>query len=142
MGIRQKQRVPTDTWRSLECRTTHSNTRAKESKQLNHGWPNNRQKKLRPQPTKIHSFKVCRGHHRVTGVQLKREAKLSNMIKHADCRIMFMLYPILFRKISPTYSFVNLYASVVVPCCCLFLLSVFISWFSSIMLVTYFVNFS
>ena len=33
-----------------------------------------------------------------TGVQLKREAKLSTVTglntKHADCRIVFMLYPI------------------------------------------------
>ena len=35
---------------------------------------------------------------RPTGVQLKREAKLSTVIglitKHADCRITFILYPI------------------------------------------------
>ena len=35
---------------------------------------------------------------RPTGVQLKREAKLLTVIglntKHADCRIIFMLYPI------------------------------------------------
>ena len=35
---------------------------------------------------------------RPTGVQLKREAKLLTMIglntKHADCRIIFILYPI------------------------------------------------
>ena len=35
---------------------------------------------------------------RPTGVQLKKEAKLLTMIglntKHADCRIIFMLYPI------------------------------------------------
>ena len=35
---------------------------------------------------------------RLTGVQLKREAKLLTVIglntKHADCRIIFMLYPI------------------------------------------------
>ena len=35
---------------------------------------------------------------RPTGVQLKKEAKLLTVIglntKHADCRIIFMLYPI------------------------------------------------
>ena len=56
---------------------------------------------------------------RPTGVQLKREAKLLTVTalttKHADCRIIFMLYPILLyhmiifliRKISPTYIFLN-----------------------------------
>ena len=50
-------------------------------------------KKLRPKPTKI-----IESDARPTGVQLKREAKLLTVIglntKHADCRIIFMLYPI------------------------------------------------
>ena len=54
-------------------------------------------------------------------MQLKREAKLLTVnglnTKHADCRIIVMLYPIclvkygfsfeLIRKISPTYNFLN-----------------------------------
>ena len=34
----------------------HWNTGAKENKELNPGGPSNRQKNLRPQPTKINSF--------------------------------------------------------------------------------------
>ena len=52
----QQKRVATDTWRSLRCRATHWNTRANENQHLNIGGPSNRQKKLRPQPTKINSF--------------------------------------------------------------------------------------
>ena len=42
--------------------------------------------------------RFCESDARPTGVQLKREATLLTVIglntKHADCRIVFMLYPI------------------------------------------------
>ena len=57
----------------------HWNTGAEENQQLNLGGPSNRQKSSGPN-------------------QLKREAKFLTVIglntKHADCRIIFMLYPI------------------------------------------------
>ena len=78
----------------------HWNTGAKENQQLNPGGPS-KTKKLRPKQTKINSFmsgpSLSLTPER-TGVQLKREAKLLTVIglntKHADCRIIFMLYPI------------------------------------------------
>ena len=64
-------------------------------------WAKQQTKKLRPKPTKINSFmsgSSLESDARPTGVQLKREAKLLTVIglntKHADCRIIFMLYPI------------------------------------------------
>ena len=72
----------------------HWNTGAKEKQQLNPGGPSNRQKKLRPQPTKIINFvgAIIESDARPIGVQLKREAKLLTVIglntKHADCRII------------------------------------------------------
>ena len=95
----RQERVATDTWRSLGYRTTPLEHGAKENQQLNPGGPNNQTKKLRPQLTKINSFMSGpSSSHQPTGVQLKREAKLFTVIglqnKHADCRIIVMLYPI------------------------------------------------
>ena len=63
---------------------------------------------------KLYVGPLIESNARPTGVQLKREAKLSTVIglitKHADCRITFILYPIRYfseviRKISPTNIF-------------------------------------
>ena len=97
MRTRQK-RVATDTWRSLGCRTAPLKHWSKRELTLEPRWAKQRTKKLRPQPTKINSFMAGPSDARPTGVQLKREAKLLTVIglntKHADCRIIFMLYPI------------------------------------------------
>ena len=65
-------------------------------------WAKQRTKKLRPQPTKINSVmsgpSLSLSDARPTGVQLTSEAKLLTVIglntKHANYRIIFMLYPI------------------------------------------------
>ena len=96
MRTRQK-RVATDTWRSLGCRTTPLEHWSRRKPTVEPRWAKQQTKKLRPKPTKINSFK-SESDARPTGVQLKREAKLLTVIglntKHADCRIIFMLYPI------------------------------------------------
>ena len=100
MRTRQK-RIATDTWRSLGCRTTPLEHWSKRKPTVEPRWAKQQTKKLRPQPTKINSFMSgpSLSDARPTGVQLKREAKLFTVIglntKHADCRIIFMLYPIL-----------------------------------------------
>ena len=82
MRTRQKQRVATDTWRSLGCRTTPLEHWSKRKPIVEPRWAKQQTKKLRPQLV----------------LQFKREAKLPTVIglttKHADCRIIFMLYPI------------------------------------------------
>ena len=64
-------------------------------------WAKQQTKKFQPKPTKINNFYVgdiTESDARPTDVQLKREAKLLTVIglytEHADCRIIFMLYPI------------------------------------------------
>ena len=72
----------------------HWNTEAKENQQLNPGGPSNRQKSSGPN----HVGAIIESDARPTGKQLKREVNLLTVIglntKHADCRIIFMLYPI------------------------------------------------
>ena len=87
--------------RSLGCRTTQLEHWSKRKPTVEPGWAKQQTKKLRPQPTKINSFisgAMTESDGRPTGVQLKREAKLLTVIglntKHADCRIIFMLYPV------------------------------------------------
>ena len=55
-AIRQKQRVATDTWRSLGCRTTPLEHWRKRKPTVELGWAKQQTKKLRLQPTKINSF--------------------------------------------------------------------------------------
>ena len=90
MRTRQKQRDATDTWRSLGCRKTPLEHWSKRKPTVEPRWAKQQTKKLRPQPTKLNSL--------MSGPSLKRGAKLLTVIglttKHADCRIMFMLYPI------------------------------------------------
>ena len=102
MRTRQK-RVATDTWRSLGCRTTPLEHWSRRKPTVEPRWAKQQTKKLRPKPTKINSFMSgpslsLTPDARPTGVQLKREEKLLTVIglntKHADCRIIFMLYPI------------------------------------------------
>ena len=100
MRTRQK-RVATDTWRSLGCRTTPLEHWSKRKPTVEPRWAKQQTKKLRPKPTKIKSFMsgpLLSLTPDPTGVQLKREAKLLTVIglnsKHADHRIIFMLYPI------------------------------------------------
>ena len=72
-----------------------------------------------PQPTKINSGTINESDARATGVQLKREAKLLSVTglspKHADYRIISMLYPIRIvifwtdQKNQPYLHFWNLY---------------------------------
>ena len=98
MRSRQK-RVATDTWRFLGCRTTPIEHWSKRKPTVEPRWAKRQTKKLRPKPTKINSFMaIIESDARPTGVQLKREAKLLTVVgvntKHADCRIIFMLYPI------------------------------------------------
>ena len=94
MRTRQKRPAPGDPW---GVEQHYWNTGAKENQQLN----KKQTKKLRPKPTKMNSFYVnaiIESDARPTGVQLKREAKLLTVIglniTHADCRIIFILYPI------------------------------------------------
>ena len=101
MRTRQKQCVVTDTWTSLGCRTTPLEHWSKRKLTVEPRWAKQQTKKLRPQPTKINSFMsgaIIDSEARPTGVQLKRGAKLLTVLgldtKHADCRIIFMLYPI------------------------------------------------
>ena len=100
MRTRQKQRVATDTWRSLACRTTPLDHWSKRKPTVEPRWAKQQTKKVRPQATKINSFMSgpSLSQARPTGVQLKREAKLLTVLglntKHADCHIIFMLYPI------------------------------------------------
>ena len=88
MRTRQK-RVATDTWRSLGCRTTPLEHWSKRKPTVEPRWAK--------QQT-IYVGAIIESDARPTGVQLKREAKLLTVIglntKHADCRIIFMLYPI------------------------------------------------
>ena len=100
MRTRQK-RVATDTWRSLGFRTIPLEHWSKRKPTVESLWAKQQTKELRPKPTKMNSFYVgaiIESDARPTGVQLKREAKLLTVIglntKHADCRIIFMLYPI------------------------------------------------
>ena len=100
MRTRQKC-VATDTWRSLGCRTTPLEHWSRRRPTVEPRWAKQQTKKLRPKPTKINSIYVgaiIESDARPTRVQLKREAKLLTVIglntKHADCRIIFMLYPI------------------------------------------------
>ena len=98
MRTRQK-RVPTDTWRSLGCRTTPLEHWSKRKPTVEPRWAKQQTKKLRPKPTKINSFMSGPSSSLTPDpVQLKREAKLLTVsglnTKHADCRIIFMLYPI------------------------------------------------
>ena len=80
----------------------HWNTGAKETTSWN---PNNqatdKTKSSLNQPKQINKLYVgpiIESDARPTGVQLKKEAKLSTLIglitKHADCRITLILYPI------------------------------------------------
>ena len=92
----------------------HWNTRAKENQELNPGGPGNRQKKLRPQPTKVNSFMsghqwvwrpthwraIKKGSNAINRDTVKHLACRLSLLtviglntKHADCRIIFMLYP-------------------------------------------------
>ena len=56
MRTRKKQRVVTDTWRSLGCRTTPLEHWSKRKPTVEPRWAKQQTKKLRPQPTKINSF--------------------------------------------------------------------------------------
>ena len=99
----QKQRVATDTWRSLGCRTTPLEHWSKRKTTAEPRWAKQQTKKLRPQQTKkkkkeLYVGVITESDARPTGVQLKKEANLLTVIglktRHADCRIIFMLYPI------------------------------------------------
>ena len=79
MRTRQKQCVATGTWRSLGCRTTP--LEQKKTQQLNPGGPINRQKKIRPQPTKI---ALCRGHHCILGLTDRRAIKEGSKVINRD----------------------------------------------------------
>ena len=93
----RQERVATDTRRSPGCRTTPPEHWSKRKPTVEPRWAKEQTKKLRPKQTKINSF-IIESDARHTGVQLKREAKLLTVnvlnTKHADCRIIFMLYPI------------------------------------------------
>ena len=99
MRTRQK-RVATDIWRSLGCRTTPLEHWSRRKPTVEPRWAKQQTKKLRSKPTKINIYvgAIIESDARPTGVQLKREAKLLTVIglntEHADCRIIFMLYPI------------------------------------------------
>ena len=56
MRTRQKQRVATDTWRSLGCRTTPLEHWSKRKPTVEPRWAKQQTKKVRPQPTEINSF--------------------------------------------------------------------------------------
>ena len=56
MRTRQKQRVATDTWRILGCRTTPLEHWGKRKPTVEPRWAKQQTKRLRPQPTKINSF--------------------------------------------------------------------------------------
>ena len=114
MRTRLKQRVATDTWRSLGCRTTPLEHWSKRKPTVEPRWAKQQTKKLRPQPTKINNFmsgpSSSESDARPTGVQLKREAKFLTVIglttKHADCRIIFMLYH---DSLSGVYLWLSMY---------------------------------
>ena len=89
--------TPGDPW-GIEQHLEHWSKRKPTVEPL---WATQKTKKLRPQPTKMNSFMfgaIIKSDARPTRVQLKMEAKLLTVIglntKHADCRIIFMLYPI------------------------------------------------
>ena len=54
MRTRQKQRVATDTWRSLGCRTTPLEHWSKRKPTVEHRWA--KQQTKEPQPSKINRF--------------------------------------------------------------------------------------
>ena len=56
MRTRQIQRVATDTWRSLGCRTTPLEHWSKRKPTVEPWWAKQQTQKLRPQPTKLNSF--------------------------------------------------------------------------------------
>ena len=56
MRTRQKQRVATDNWRSLGCRTTPLEHWSERKPTVEPRWTKQQTKKLRPQPTKINSL--------------------------------------------------------------------------------------
>ena len=56
MRTRLKQRIATDTWRSLGCRTTLLEHWSKRKPTVEPRWAKQQTKKLRAQPTKINSF--------------------------------------------------------------------------------------
>ena len=56
MWTRQKQRVATDSWRSLGCRTTPLEYWSKTKPTVEPRWAKQQTKMLRPQLTKINSF--------------------------------------------------------------------------------------
>ena len=76
----QKQRVATDTWRSLGCRTIPLEHWSKRKPTVEPRWPKQQTKKLRPQPTEINSFMsgtnwVWRPTHR-RAIKERREIKI------------------------------------------------------------------
>ena len=94
----RQERVVTDTRRSPGCRTTPLEHWSKRKQTVEPRWAKQQTKKLRPKPTKINSFMSGPSSSLMPNPQLKREAKLLTVMglntKHADCRIIFMLYPI------------------------------------------------
>ena len=102
MRTRQKQRVVTDTWRSLVCRTTLLEHWYKSKPTIELRWAKEyRQKSSSPNQLKEIAYvgAIIESDALPTGGQLKRESKLLTVIGlhtyHADCLIIFMLYPIL-----------------------------------------------
>ena len=106
MRTRQKQRVATDTWRSVGCRIIPLKHWGKRKPTVEPRWAKQQTKKLQPQPTKINSFMsgLSLSLTRPTGVGSKVINRDWVTTKHADCRIIFMLYPM---RLSHMVIFLN-----------------------------------
>ena len=123
MRARQKQRVVTDNWRSLGCRTTPLEQWSKRKPTVEPRWAKQQTKKLRPQPTKINSFMSGSSLSLKPDppVAIKEGSKVINRdwVKHRLSHYIYVIsntfvtydnFSELIRKISPTYHyFLNLY---------------------------------
>ena len=120
MRTRQKQRVATDTWRSLVCQTRPLQYRSKRKPKVEPRWAKQKTTN-RPQPTKINSFKSGPSFCLTPDPRraIKEGSKVINRdwFNHYACYLSHYIYVIcntfvtyeflseLIRKISPNYIF-------------------------------------
>ena len=106
MRTRQKQRVATDTWRSLGCRKTLLEYWSKRKPTVDPRWTKQQTKKLRPKTTKVDSFIVlCRGHYWVWRPTHRHATEEGSKANQIYLRGHFQSLHVVSMKFFPSHGF-------------------------------------